>query len=82
MSIIPDARRIYLKAYRYNMHLCPKSLLIELGAQNNTEEEIHNACDVLAHVLDLFSAAGSRSGERIRERRRLRGIDVDIRVRI
>lgn len=47
------ARRIYLKAYRYNMHLCPKSLLIELGAQNNTEEEIHNACDPLAHVLDL-----------------------------
>lgn len=47
------ARRIYLKAYRYNMHLCPKSLLIELGAQNNTEEEIHNACELLAHVLDL-----------------------------
>ena len=47
------ARRIYLKAYRYNMHLCPKSLLIELGAQNNTEEEIHNACEPLAHVLDL-----------------------------
>lgn len=47
------ARRIYLKAYRYNMHLCPKSLLIELGAQNNTEEEIRNACEVLAHVLDL-----------------------------
>ncbi len=47
------ARRIYLKAYRYNMHLCPKTLLIELGAQNNTEEEIHNACDPLAHVLHL-----------------------------
>ena len=47
------ARRIYLKAYRYNMHLCPKTLLIELGAQNNTEEEIHNACEPLAHVLDL-----------------------------
>lgn len=47
------ARRIYLKAYRYNMHLCPKTLLIELGAQNNTEEEIHNACDPLAHVLYL-----------------------------
>ncbi len=47
------ARRIYLKAYRYNMHLCPKSLLIELGAQNNTEEEVHNACELLAHVLDL-----------------------------
>lgn len=47
------ARRIYLRAYRYNMHLCPKSLLIELGAQNNTEEEIHNACEPMAHVLDL-----------------------------
>lgn len=47
------ARRIYLKSYRYNMHLCPKSLLIELGAQNNTEEEARNACELLAHVLDL-----------------------------
>lgn len=47
------ARRIYLKAYRYNMHLCPKTLLIELGAQNNTVEEMMNACEPLAHVLDL-----------------------------
>ncbi len=66
------ARRIYLKAYRYNMHLCPKSLLIELGAQNNTEEEIHNACDVLAHVLDLvFSGReperGEETGEEVSE---------------
>ncbi len=47
------ARRIYLKAYRYNMHLCPKTLLIELGAQNNTVEEMKNACEPLAHVLSL-----------------------------
>ncbi len=47
------ARRVYLKAYRYNMHLCPKTLLIELGAQNNTVEEAMNACDPLAHVLNL-----------------------------
>ncbi len=46
-------RRIYLKGYRYNMHLCPKSLLIELGAQNNTVEEAMNACAPLAHILDL-----------------------------
>ena len=46
-------RRIYLKGYRYNMHLRPKSLLIELGAQNNTLEEAMNACDPLAHILDL-----------------------------
>ncbi len=46
-------RRIYLKGYRYNMHLCPKYLLIELGAQNNTVEEAMNACDPLAHILDM-----------------------------
>ncbi len=47
------ARRIYLKAYRYNMHVCPKTLLIELGAQTNTREEIWNACEPLAHALHL-----------------------------
>lgn len=47
------ARRIYLKAYRYNMHLCPKSMLIELGAQTNTVEEIMNACDPLAHIIAI-----------------------------
>ncbi|MCM1175119.1 MAG: stage II sporulation protein P [Blautia sp.] len=47
------ARRIYLKAYRYNLHLRPKSILIELGAQNNTVEEIMNAVDPLAHIIHL-----------------------------
>lgn len=47
------ARKIYLKAYRYNMHLRAKSMLIELGAQNNTVEEIMNACDPLAHILAI-----------------------------
>lgn len=46
-------RRIYLKGYRYNMHLRPRSLLIELGAQTNTVEEIKNACAPIAHILDL-----------------------------
>ncbi len=46
-------RKIYLKGYRYNMHLRPQSLLIELGAQNNTVEEAMNACDPLAHILDM-----------------------------
>lgn len=46
-------RKIYLKGYRYNMHLRPRSLLIELGAQNNTVEEAMNACEPLAHILDL-----------------------------
>lgn len=34
------ARHIYLRAYRYNLHLLPKSLLIEAGAQTNTVEEM------------------------------------------
>lgn len=47
------ARKIYLKGYRYNMHLRPQSLLIELGAQNNTVEEAMNACDPIAHILNM-----------------------------
>ena len=46
-------RRIYLKGYRYNMHLCSKSLLIELGAQTNTCDEVKNTLDIVAHVLDM-----------------------------
>lgn len=46
-------RRIYLKGYRYNMHLCSKSLLIELGAQTNTCEEVRNTLDILGHVLSM-----------------------------
>lgn len=47
------ARKIYLKGYRYNMHLRPRTLLVELGAQNNTVEEAMNACGPLARVIDI-----------------------------
>ncbi|MDR2043022.1 MAG: stage II sporulation protein P [Clostridium sp.] len=47
------SRKIYLKGYRYNMHLKPRTTLIELGAQNNTLQEAMNACYPLAHILDL-----------------------------
>ena len=47
------ARNIYLRAYRYNMHVSPRTLLIELGAQTNTVEEIHHALDPLAQILDM-----------------------------
>ena len=46
-------RKNYLNAYRYNMHLRGKSLLVELGAQTNTVEEIKNAIGPLAHILDI-----------------------------
>ena len=42
---------IYLRAYRYNLHLLPKSLLIEAGAQTNTVEEMKNAMEVVADTL-------------------------------
>lgn len=45
------ARRIYLKGYRYSLHMMPKSLLIEAGAQTNTVEEMKNAMDLLANLL-------------------------------
>lgn len=45
------ARRIYLKGYRYNMHYCPKTLLIEVGAQTNTVQEAMNAMVPLADIL-------------------------------
>lgn len=45
------ARKIYLKGYRYSLHMMPKSLLIEAGAQTNTVEEMKNAMELLADVL-------------------------------
>lgn len=44
-------RKIYLKGYRYNLHLCPKSLLVEVGAQTNTLMEGKNAMEPLAEIL-------------------------------
>lgn len=45
-------RRIFLRAYRYNMHFKPKTLLIEAGAQTNTVEEMRNAMELLADTLN------------------------------
>lgn len=54
------ARKIYLKGYRYNMHLCPKSLLIEVGAQTNTFEEAKNAMEPLSDLLALVLLENSK----------------------
>lgn len=47
------ARKIYLKGLRYNLHLRPRSALIEAGAQTNTFEEVKNAMEPLAQLLDM-----------------------------
>lgn len=46
-------RKIYLKGLRYNLHLRPKSTLVEVGAQTNTYEEAKNAMEPLAELLDM-----------------------------
>jgi stage II sporulation protein P len=51
-DIFPNfTRRVYIQAYRYNLHMLPKSMLIEVGAQTNTEEEALNAVGPLAKIL-------------------------------
>ena len=53
MENYPDfARPVYLKGYRYNLHMRENSLLIELGNENNTVEEAKNAMEPLAKILD------------------------------
>ena len=44
-------RRIIIKAYRYNLHYEPRSVLVELGAQTNTVEEARNSVELLAVML-------------------------------
>lgn len=44
--------RNYLKDYRYNLHIRPKSILMELGTINNTVESARNAMDYFAEILD------------------------------
>lgn len=46
------ARPVYLKSYRYNMHLRKRFTLIELGNENNTVQEAKNAMPPLAMALD------------------------------
>lgn len=48
----PDfTRKIYLNAYRFSLHMLPRSTLIEVGAQTNTKQEAKNAMKPLAEIL-------------------------------
>lgn len=53
-------RKIYLKGLRYNLHLRPRSALIEVGAQTNTYQEALNAMEPLAEVLDMVLSGADR----------------------
>ena len=45
-------RGIYLAGYRYNLHLRPRSILLEAGAQTNTVQEVKNAMEPFADILN------------------------------
>ena len=44
-------RKIYMKGYRYNLHYRGRSLLVEVGAQNNTLSEAKASMSLLAELL-------------------------------
>lgn len=49
----PDFYRgIYLAGYRYNLHLRPRSVLVEAGAQTNTVQEVKNAMEPFVDILN------------------------------
>ena len=45
------SRGIYLASLRYNLHLRPRAVLLEAGAQTNTVQEVKNAMEPFADIL-------------------------------
>ncbi|MCL1843538.1 MAG: stage II sporulation protein P [Defluviitaleaceae bacterium] len=45
------ARRAYLLPFRYSLHMAPQSMLLEVGAQNNTLQEALNAMHPTANII-------------------------------
>jgi len=45
------ARRAYLLPFRYSLHMAPASILLEVGAQNNTLQEALNAMPAMAEII-------------------------------
>lgn len=51
-SLYPGlCKRNYLKSYRYNLHILPKAVIVEVGDNHNTVEEAMNAMEPLAKIL-------------------------------
>lgn len=55
----PDFYRgIYLSGLRYNLHLKKRAVLLEAGAQTNTVQEVKNAMEPFADILDRVLRGG------------------------
>ena len=55
-------RGIYLAGLRYNLHLKPRALLLEAGAQTNTVQEVKNAMEPFADILNRVLKGGDKTG--------------------
>jgi stage II sporulation protein P len=45
------ARRVYLREFRYSLHMLPRSTLVEVGTQYSTLQEAKNAMHPLAEII-------------------------------
>jgi len=45
------ARRVYLRQFRYSLHMMPLSTLVEVGNQHNTMQQAKNAMYPLANII-------------------------------
>ncbi len=59
LTYYPDImRRIYLKPYRYGLHMHPNTLVVEVGASTNTLEEalvsVAPLADIIGIVFNLY----------------------------
>jgi len=45
------ARRVYLRQFRYSLHMMPLSTLVEVGNQHNTQQQAKNAMHPLANII-------------------------------
>ena len=55
-------RGIYLAGLRYNLHLKPRALLLEAGAQTNTVEEVRNTMEPFADILNRVLKGSDKEG--------------------
>lgn len=54
-AIVPKiSRGVYVKQSHYNQGISDNMLLIEVGAQSNTKEEIMNTVELLATIIDGY----------------------------
>ena len=55
-------RGIYLAGLRYDLHLRPRALLLEAGAPTNTVEEVRNAMEPFADILNRVLKGSDKEG--------------------